>query len=82
VSPAPSPCSSLRPARRLRGTTSSLTPAARGVAPTSSHTAPVRAGPPRGWTGRARLLSFAADPAGAGLSLAPLVDFARRRVPR
>jgi apyrase len=28
------------------------------------------------------LSSFAADPAGAGLSLAPLVDFARRRVPR
>ncbi|CAL5001937.1 unnamed protein product [Urochloa decumbens] len=28
------------------------------------------------------LSSFAADPRGAGLSLAPLVDFARRRVPR
>ncbi|OEL34236.1 putative apyrase 6 [Dichanthelium oligosanthes] len=28
------------------------------------------------------LSSFAADPRGAGLSLAPLVDYARRRVPR
>jgi len=28
------------------------------------------------------LSSFAADPRGAGLSLAPLVEFARRRVPR
>ncbi|WVZ92776.1 hypothetical protein U9M48_038816 [Paspalum notatum var. saurae] len=28
------------------------------------------------------LSSFAADPSGAGLSLAPLVEFARRRVPR
>ncbi|KAF8779060.1 hypothetical protein HU200_003025 [Digitaria exilis] len=39
-----------------------------------AHTASLKANP--------GLSSFAADPRGAGLSLAPLVDFARRRVPR
>ncbi|KAG2578990.1 probable apyrase 5 isoform X2 [Panicum virgatum] len=58
------------------------------------HVIAYRAGPGRGatpqldWARTASLKanpglsSFAADPRGAGLSLAPLVEFARRRVPR